>query len=121
MPPGAGFAKILQASQIDGHPRPRLVRTLLWPVGVMFGYQTVVWLSSLLLLVRATEQNHALPPGQRASIQSEHWWVCVCRMRRGEFTGAMPLPSAATVHGKKGPLPYLLQSFSGSQTAGHRT
>ena len=57
MPLGAEFAKILQAVRIDGHPRPRLVRTLLWLVGVIFGYQTVVWLSSLLLLVRATEQK----------------------------------------------------------------
>ena len=80
-------------------------RLLLWPVGV-------AWLSSLLLLVRATEQNPLMLPGQCASIQSEHMdWGCVCRSRHGEFTEAMPLASAATVRGKKGPLPFLLQSF----------
>ena len=53
--------------------------------------------------------------------QSEHYWGHVCPKRHGEFTGAMPLPSPVTVHGIKGPLPLLLQSFSGSKTAGHRT
>ena len=108
MPLGAEFAKILQVARIDGHPRPRLVRTLLWLVGVIFGYQTVVWLSSLLLLVRATEQSSGLLPGQRASVQSEHYWGCVCRLRWAGFTGVTPLPLATTVQGIKGPLPFLL-------------
>ena len=46
MPLGAGFAKILLAAQINRRSRPRLLRSLLWPVGVIFGYRTVVWLSS---------------------------------------------------------------------------
>ena len=121
MPLGAGFAKILLAAQFDGSPRPRLLRSLLWPVGVIFGYWTVIWLSFLLLFVRAAEPNPPVLSGQRASIQSEHYWGRVCRMRHGELTGALPLRSAGTVHGVKGPLPLLLQSFSGSKTAGHRT
>ena len=121
MPLGAGFAKILLAAHFDGSPRPRLLRSLLWPVGVIFGYWTVIWLSSLLLFVRAAEPNPPVLSGQRASIQSEHYWGRVCRKRHGELTGALPLRSAGTVHGVKGPLPLLLQSFSGSKTAGHRT
>ena len=121
MPLGAGFAKILLAAQFDGSPRPRLLRSLLWPVGVIFDYWTVIWLSSLLLFVRAAEPNPPVLSGQRASIQSEHYWGRVCRKRHGELTGALPLRSAGTVHGVKGPLPLLLQSFSGSKTAVHRT
>ena len=63
-----------------------------------------------LLLVRATEQNPPLLPGQCDSIQSEANSQEQCTP-----------PSAATVHGIKGPLPLLLQSFSGSKTAGDRT
>ena len=55
VPPGAGLAKILHVAQIDGRPMPRLLRSLLWLGWSDFGYRTVVWLSSLLLLVRATE------------------------------------------------------------------
>ena len=102
MPLGAGFAKILLAAQFDGSPRPRLLRSLLWPVGVIFGCWTVIWLSSLLLFVRAAEPNPPVLSGQRASIQSEHYWGRVCRKRHGELTGALPLRSAGTVHGVKG-------------------
>ena len=84
MPLGAEFAKILQAARIDGRARPRLV-TLLWLVGVIFGYQTIVWLSSFLLLVRATEQSSGLLPGQRASTQSEHYWGCVWGGKTGSI------------------------------------
>ena len=121
MPLGAGFAKNLQAAQIDGRPRPRLLRSLLWLVGVIFGYRTIDWLSSLLLLVTAAEQNPPLLPGQRANIQSEHYCGRARREGHGEFTAAMPIRSAATVHGIKGHLPLLLQSFSVSTTASHRT
>ena len=55
VPPGAGLAEILHVTQIDGRPMPRLLRSLLWLGWIDFGYRTVVWLSSLLLLVRATE------------------------------------------------------------------
>ena len=99
MPLGAGFVKILLAAQFDGSPRPR---SLLWPVGVIFGYWAVIWLSSLLLFVRAAEPNPPVLSGQRASIQSEHYWGRVCRKRHGELTGALPLRSARTVHGVKG-------------------
>ena len=49
---------------------------LLWPVGLIFGYRTVAWLSSFLLLVRATEQKPCcFVASVPASSQSTFWGV----------------------------------------------